>query len=279
MPTVTKQTTKPVKAKPSGGGILSRIKPIQDVETGYSLLIYGRSGTGKTRVAVSFPKPLLLIGSEDGTKSVSKEKGVDFVRLTESADMPTLIEHARENYKTVVLDTATMLQDLILAEILGRDQLPTQKSWGMATRDQYGQCGLQTKEHLRSLLNLINLGIHVVIVAQERNFTNETESEILSPSMGANMQPGVAGWLNPAVDYIAQTFLRQSMEEVNVKIGGTDKKVKRATGKTDFCLRVGPDPIFTTKFRLPKGTELPEVIVMREKDSVYEKIAALIEGE
>jgi len=269
MPKVRKESRTDTKAS----GVLARIAPVSAVDTGLKINVYGRSGTGKTTFACTFPKPLLLIGTEDGTKSVSNVKGVDFVMLEESGEIGELVDFcSKSKYKTVVLDTATGLQDLILKEILGLEELPVQKSWGMATRDQWSQCALQTKERLRQLLGL---DCHVVILAQEREFNVETDaSDLLMPYVASALTPSVTGWLNPACDYICQTFIRPKVGVKRVKIGGKviEKEVKERGA--EFCLRVGPDAVYTTKFRAPKGWDIPDAIV----DPSYDKLVKLIKG-
>jgi len=271
MPIVKKQTNHKTTKK-HGSSVVDRIGPVSLANSDMKINIYGRSGTGKTTLACTFPKPLLLIGAEDGTRSVHNVNGVDFVPITTSGELTELTEYViqSDKYKTVVLDTASSLQDMILKEIMGIDELPAQKSWGMASRDQYGQCSLQTKERLRALLNLKDC--NVVILAQEREFNTESDGSLLMPYTGSALTPSVTGWLNPACDYICQTFIRQRTELRTIKIGKKVSKKEQTIKGVDFCLRVAPDPVFMTKFRLPKGTELPEFLI----DPNYEAIDKLI---
>jgi ABC-type dipeptide/oligopeptide/nickel transport system ATPase subunit len=69
MPTVSRQSN--VASKNKGGGIASRIVPVAQAARGFTMALYGRSGSGKTRLSCTFPKPLLLLGAEEGTGSVS----------------------------------------------------------------------------------------------------------------------------------------------------------------------------------------------------------------
>lgn len=113
---------------------------------------------------------------------------------------------------------------------------------------------------------------NVVIIAQEREFNVESDSELIAPSVGAALTPSLTGWLNPAVDYICQTYIRPKMVDVKTKVG--DKVVvNRQRGKgVEYCLRVEPHDLYTTKFRLPRGKIMPECIV----DPSYDKIMELI---
>ena len=132
----------------------------------------------------------------------------------------------------------------------------------MASREQWGQCALQMKELLRLLLKLT---CHVVIIAQEREFNNDDEGDLLMPFVASALSPSVVGWLNPACDYIGQMFIRRRFiikeSKVKTKKGVKIIKTQVPTKGVDYCMRVGPDAVFTTKFRLPKGSILPEVLV------------------
>ncbi len=71
-------------------------------------------------------------------------------------------------------------------------------------------------------------------------------------------------------------FIRQKMETKKTKVGqGAQSKTieTEVPGKgVEYCTRVGPNSVYTTKFRVPKGTPLPEVLV----DADYTKLMALI---
>ena len=116
-------------------------------------------------------------------------------------------------------------------------------------------------------------GTNVVILSQEREFNNDESSDVLSPHVSSALSPSVVGYLQPAVDYVAQTFVKEVeyTREVKLKNG---KKLKKTENKIEYCLRLGPSPVYATKVRIPKGGKVPEFIT----DPSYEKIAALIEG-
>jgi len=290
MPTrVTKQKPTTVARSPDTQKELSS-NGVQQV--GIKLNVYGRGKTGKTRLACTFPKPLLLIGTEDGTRSVCTNRrpkpphkhiyelliggeptGVDFVRLERSQDIEELVKLS--GYNSYGLDNAGGLQDIILKEILGLDEIPIQKTWGMAERSHWITCGAQTKERLRSIIDLADQqGKNVVIIAHERNFDESGDSEVTIPSIGSALTPAVAAWLNGACDYICQTFIREHIEQRTSKIGGKEVTTNVRTGKHDYCLRTGPHSVYMTGFRLPPEAKLPDMIV----DPNYQKILRIIQG-
>jgi len=250
-----------------------------DKDDGIKINIYGRAKTGKTTLWATFPKPILAIICSGGRRP-GEMKSIDTPEYRKTID-PKILRHAdqlpgllrtAQDYQTVVLDHGSSLQDLILAEILGLDELPTQKSWGMATLQQYGTCSLRMKESFRATLSL---SCNVVIVAQEREFNSEGEGELLLPFVASAMTKSVVGWLNPAVDYICQTFIRQRTESEAVKIGKKTVTIQKRAKGVEYCLRTGPDETYTTGFRVPRGTKLPDVIV----DPTYAKIKMLIDGK
>lgn len=279
MPAV-KKTTLNIKKPKGGGGVVDRIAPVSLLDKRILINVYGKSGSGKTTLACTFPKPLLLVGTEDGTKSIYNVQGVDFVRIYDPDELGEIQRHVQEGgkYKSVVLDNATGLQDLQIKAILGLDEVPVQKSWGMASQSEWGQCAIMMKERLRGLLGLPT---HVVVIAQERAFNvDEGANEVLLPSVASALSPSVAGWLNGAVDYICETFLKRRTESVQVKIGKKTITKNKVVKGVDYCLRTGPDDVYTTKFRVPRGTTLPEFIINPDFESIHSILtAAMKEGK
>lgn len=280
------------------GNAVSRIKPMNfDPNEGIKIMLYGESGTGKTTCWGSFPGKLLALICSGGKRpgelrslnTPENKKRIDTVTIQTPGEILELAEYAESSgkYQGVIMDHCTGVADMVLAKILGLDpkDLPEQKSWGLATRQQYGQQTAQCKELFKALLGL---SCNVVMIAQERIFNNKSDSDesvdelpesfgselMIKPKVGAAMGPALTGWLNTAVDYICQTHLRQRVETVTTKLGGKDVATTKKVQGVEYCLRVAPDVLFTTKFRQPKGYKLPEVIV----DPTYEKIIKHIQG-
>lgn len=285
MPTVKKVTGEPkptpTPTSASGGGrsgISSRIVPVAEYDRpGVRINIYGRNGTGKTTLACSFPKPLLLVGFEDGTRSVTNVKGVDFIRMTSSKDCVDLAKFlGSSKYASVVVDTATSLQDIILMELLGLDSVPVQLGWGTVSQTQYRQRSEKTREVLRLFLTLNQ---NVVILAQEKDHTKKseeddakTDTEVLNPFMASSLGSATCSWLHDCSDYICQTYIREKTVTKEFKVGDkvTTRNVK--VGGVDYCLRTLPHPMYASKLRVPRGKDIPECIV----DPDYKKLLNLI---
>lgn len=274
MPSITKQSNNS-KSK------VKQLRSAWDLTEGIKVLLYGQSGSGKTTFWATFPKPILAIICSGG-KNPGELKSIDTPEYRKTID-PRIIENTSDilellksagDYKTVVLDHVSGLQDFTLKEILGLEEIPAQKSWGLATQQEYGQSTLQCKEYLRSLLNLPD---NVVIIGQERVFGGREDgvpSDVIQPTIGVSVTPSLAGWLNPACDYVLQMFRRPKMVTKMQKVNGKEIPVASRGKGVEYCARTEPHDIYMTKFRVPKGLVLPEVIV----DPDYVKLSALIRG-
>ena len=286
-PVVRRQVPVPAKKTTTRkGSILDR--PMEDpfgINNPFiSLSLYGSSGTGKTTLWSSFPGPILVILCSGGKipgelKSVAVADRAKIKKVYTIEEPQDILEIAdmQQNtgtYATTIMDHSTDLQGMVLAQILGLKKAPPQLSWGLATREQWGQVSLQTREYLERILDLNNC--NRVIVSQQREDEPSSDSDIALPTIGPALTPRTAGWLNPACDYICQTFLQGKTEvrKTVMKNGKTSETTIKVKG-VNYCLRTGPNDLYTTKFRVPKGTYLPDYIV----DPSYDKILALIKGK
>ncbi len=290
MPTISRQAATQRPGTPTRkASILDRLEGIEfSQEEGIQLLLYGRSGTGKTTIWSTFPAPILAIVCSGGKRpgelrSIDTPENRDRIKqikVKHSDDVKEVLQALKADpgrFKTVVLDHASGLQDRILAEILNLEELPPQKSWGMARKQDYGQCGLQCKELMRSLLSLP--GTNSVIVAHEKDFSNDdaTDDGVAVPFVAAGMMPSIVAWLNGSVDYICQTYIRQKESVKLVKSPGSKEPVEIRTklkGQVEFCLRTAPDAVYMTKFRMPMERRhlIPASIV----DPNYDKLMQII---
>jgi hypothetical protein len=260
--------------------ILKKIKPVQARSGGIKLAIYGRAKSGKTRLACSFPKPMLLVGTEDGTQSVATVPNLDFVQIASSDDLGTLIEHCKSSrkYQTICLDTAGGLERIILKEVLGLTDIPLQKGWGMTDKGTWGVINTQCTERLDKLLNLNDtLRMNVIIIAHEREFkTDGMPTDMVKPHIGAALSPGTATWLEAAVDNLCQTYIRDQVKITKIaQDDGTTIDLEEPTGKKEYCIRTGPHSYFRTGFRCAPNVNLPDAIVNPD----YGKILEVITGK
>ena len=301
MPKAVKQTKKKtVRRKPitrSNGQLLGSLVPFES-RGELKVLVYGDSGTGKTVFWSSFPKPILAIlcSGGRGTNELDSAEACNLKGITpyylgdpsygagygtgSCDDLLTLAEELQSDnyYSTIVIDHWTGIQDLRIAEILGLDEIPVQKNWGMASREKYGERSVNMKKYLRGFMDLVDK--KVVFVCQELVTNVEPQSDLdILPHVSPALSDSVRDWLEPAANYIIRTFIKQRTEKYTTKLLGKEVEQERdIKGEFDYCLMTGPSDIYKTKFRLPPSVKKPEYLNVTGK-SGYDEIMKLIEGK
>jgi hypothetical protein len=272
---------RPAKVKPISRPQTRTTKPptkkVSDTNSSRSYVIYGISGTGKTTLAGSFPKPALLLDINDkGTDSISDIKGIE---VAECPDWETLeewmyylLENPKE-YKTVIIDTVTQMQSIAIEMILKKKKKSTDRAgdWGTMSQREWGDVASEMKSKINTFRDL---PLETVFLAQARVFNvneDDMDEQEIAPEVGPRLSPSVKDAINAAVDVIGSTFVRKRI----IKKKGVEGKKPREIEKTEYCLRVGPNPVYITKIRKPKSIVAPAVII----DPVYEDILEIIKGE
>ena len=100
------------------------------IPTNVKMMLYGQAGFGKSTVALSAPKPLLL-DFDNGVKRVndSNLQGVDIVQVTSWNDMKDLMNENLSVYQSIVVDTIGKMMDFIISYKCGTRQ-PSIRDWG-----------------------------------------------------------------------------------------------------------------------------------------------------
>jgi hypothetical protein len=259
---------------------LPGVRKVADVKRTRSTVLYGRSGSGKTTLASSWPKPMLYLDVKDeGTDSISDVDGIDVKDIESFEDLEDtlfwLIRNPKK-YKTVVIDTMSQLQEMVVNEVAEdkKKKLKGKRAgdFGTLTKQDWGEVSSKMKS---MIIDFRDLPMEVVFIAQDRTFNLNDEEDAgddaLSPEVGPRLMPSVASVLNAAVSTIGNTFIRVR----TIKKTDPDTKKKTVTEKKEYCLRLGPSPLYVTKVRKPKKFSAPDFIV----DPDYEDIVAIITGD
>lgn len=252
------------------------VRDVAKVSRPRSFVFYGRSGSGKTTLSGTFPKPLLLLDVRDeGTDSIADVEDIKVMDVPTWDDFEDAYWWLKKNpkaYKTVVVDTVTQLQQIAIEKVLMDKKKDVSKAgdWGTMTKREWGDVAQLMKTWI---VNLRDLPMEVVFLAQDRVFNFDEDSgdaeEQLTPEVGPRLSPSVAATLNAAVSVIGNTYVRLKTYKKEVKGKTVEKQ------KTEYCLRIGPNPVYVTKIRKPKRIEAPAFIV----DPSYEEIINAIKGE
>lgn len=260
-----------------------RSKPVGEKKYHGSTALYGRSGTGKTTLAATYPKPILYLNIRDnGTDSISDEDDIDVVDIETSEELQEQILwcHKKANkgklpYKTIVLDTMSQLQGIFVEEL--GEQKGLQKKgkkagdFGTLTKQDWGKIAGDLKA---VIMDVRNLPVEAVFICQERIFNAGDEEDDgldqLEPEVGPKLMPSVKNDLNASVSVIANTFIRIK----TTKEKDPETKMKKTKVEKIYCLRVGPNAVYTTKIRKPKGITAPDFIV----DPTFRKLKKIMKG-
>lgn len=157
--------------------LLDSISKPQDRAT--IVTICGDSGLGKTSLAATFPKPI-VIRAEDGLQGVPSELRPDAFPLLQSVkelweQLRTLLQEEHD-YQTLIVDSATALERLFITHILESD--PKKPSSINTALGGYG-AGLAAvaalHQRVRKACGLLNerKNMHIVFVAHADTETIE----------------------------------------------------------------------------------------------------------
>ena len=138
-------------------------------------LIYGQPGVGKTTLACSAPSPV-VIDFDGGMGRLRVIDQRDSVPVQSWDDVFTVLQEIAEAgcYKTVVIDTASKMVDLIITKICG-NQNPTIQKWGLINT-----------EFKRLLRELRQMNMNVLFIAQRDKEKTGGEDERYIPQFRAS---------------------------------------------------------------------------------------------
>lgn len=302
-PSINRQVSpRPKQAAFPDGSVLATAVPVTALrEERVKVCIYGRNRSGKTTLAAQFKKPILFISAEPdangGTTSIANVDGVSLIRVSArrlpgdkvhgSAKVVAIAnELAGANpFATVVLDTVTSLQDVILVELMGLPKVPEMMSWGMVPDGTYQQRAEKLRETIRPLLDLTNCNL--VILAQEKDH-NAAEDRggknklMHTMQMGSFMAPALgatnAQWLQDACGYVMHLYEDELQQEVAIpQMNGEPPIVQRVgTGKRQRHLRLLYHPNFAAGGRWQFDKNVPEFVTAPTPGELYRAMAKYI---
>lgn len=236
---------------------------------------YGDIGTGKTTLASTFPKPLLIIDcKEKGTDSISDVKGVDVFRPECWDDVEEIFWHVKHSakYKTVVIDTLGGLQYLATEQVMQDTNKKGEVGhWGTMTQSMWLKVSTKMKN---IILDIRDLDVNAVFTAHEKVFKVDEDEELeedapkIAPKVGPATMPSVKNTVLAAVNIIGCTYISEKYVKLKPKKKGLRPREKRVV---DYCLKIGPHGSYITKVRKPKVKVLPAVLV----DPSYEDLLKL----
>lgn len=232
-------------------------------------LVYGKIGTGKTYFSGTCPGPKLFLDiRERGLKSVVGAEGDQKKRIVDTFEMFMMayfyLRSGQHNFQTVVLDNITNLQKLILNYCMGKEE-----NWDptidkdMPSRREYGYLA----QYMQTwIINFRNLPMNVIFISQEKS-GDDTDLESDEPVIFPLLTQSVRGIVGGAVDFVGQTYIKSMEQEKDGKVVTVPK----------FCMRIGPNPRYQTKIRLPQTCSKTAPLAIA--NPTYAKIKKIMEGD
>lgn len=248
-PKVSSEQAKRIRA------VEKKIKPAVELEQNIRILIYGRSGAGKTRLGSTAPRPLLVDINDKGWDSVRRDFNPSVYpldRWTELQDVYWYLAAGEHEHESVVLDNVTSMQTLCMKFVLGdeasrdasRDpDMPSRPTW------------FKVAELMKTqITNFRNLPMHIIFLANQRVREVGEEEEASETMVTPGCSPSIQTHLEQATALIGHL----SSREVRVK----SKKSKKSRMVVRRRLLVGPSDRYATKERygvFPASIEAPNL--------------------
>lgn len=161
---------------------MSKIRKPEELPVKQTVIggIYGQPGIGKTSIALSFPKPL-LIDTDNGLYRVQAEYRCDSVQVENFQDILDVLQEDLKDYDTIVIDTLGKLIDFILDKIgkenpnlIQKDGTVSIKAWGVV------------KNNFKAFKTAVqDLNKNLIFVSHEKEST-ENDVRIIRPDVAGS---------------------------------------------------------------------------------------------
>lgn len=114
--------------------ILDNVIPVSEIQEGKFVVVYGRSGSGKTWFGSSFPKPMLYLKiGDDGANTIKNVEEIYVKEINKVSELKQALEECLQDkkYESVFVDTFSLLVNEWKNEnIIKKNKKMTQQAWG-----------------------------------------------------------------------------------------------------------------------------------------------------
>ena len=253
------------------GGL--KLQKVSEVPTHFNMMIYGKSGVGKTRLvgsahAVPDMRRVLYIDIEGGVMTLRKEfPEVERVRITTWKEMQAVYDAlfaGGHGFQTVILDSLTEIQKFNMDEIMRkliedkdeRDMdVPSLREWGKNLE--------QTRRFVRAFRDL---PLNVLFTALVREDKDRLQRPINLPSLSGKMAGEVAAFLDIVLYY--------SMKEATV--GGEETQVRvLQSAATESTIAKDRSGLLPPVLINPDMSDLYDIIVRKTSEVGASKIVPI----
>ena len=238
-------------------GILDSAVDIQELGQRNFWVLYGKSNSGKTYVASTFPKPLLYIQiGDDGSNTIARVEGIKAISIENIEQFKTLCEELKKDkkYATIVVDTFSMVvNEWVQQKVTTKGKKMTQQLWGDLKTEQ--------EELIKALQRLAKKHI-VVATCHESMDTIEGMEDEITPDIRPSVSKGARTYLEGMANYGIHTT--KIIKEVTK--GNETKEVVK------YAADIGPNPYYWTKLQVDPSIKVPKRIINPTYDKFMEVI-------
>lgn len=240
-------------------GLLDEAVDIQELGQRNLWVLYGKSNSGKTWVASTFPKPMLYLQiGDDGANTIARVEGVKALRVDTVQKLSDISRELLKDktYKTAVVDTFSLLVNEWTSEkVTGKGKRMTQQLWGDLKNDQ--------EDVIKTMYKIARRHI-VVLTCHESTDSIEGMEDEITPDVRPSVSKGARTYLEGMANYGIHTT--KIIKEVSK--GNTTKEVVK------YAADIGPNPYYWTKLQIDPSIKVPARII----NPTYEKFMEIING-
>ena len=224
-------------------------------------VLWGKSGSGKTHMLSTFPKPILYLQyGDDGTGTIEDVDGIDVIVIEDQKHLEGLLEEARldEKYATIAVDTFSLfVNEWIDENAVRKNKRVTQQMWGDLKTD--------TEKLIKMAKTLSRYKITVLTCHEATDVIEGMEDEIM-PDVRPSVSKGARTYLESMANFVIHTTVIE--KEVTKKDGTTEVVARHAA-------HLAPNPYYWTKLQKPAHIKVPKLVA----NPTYDKIINLMKGE
>lgn len=145
------------------------------------VLIYGQAGMGKSTLALSMPKPL-LIDCDGGAHRINVMHRVPTLQVDSYDQILEVLKEDLREYETIVIDTGGKMLDFIATYLIKRNS-KLGKANGSLTLQGYGE----RKQEFSAFVKQVSmLNKHIVFVAHRETRTEDDNTRFVPLFGGSN---------------------------------------------------------------------------------------------
>jgi hypothetical protein len=224
------------------------VSPVPEDVPYLNLLVYAETGVGKTRLAGSAAEvegmyPVLACDTEGGTLTLRQfpeeiRKRIEIVKYKDRKEIEKLYNELAMDtsgyYKTVLLDSATEIQDMdmiaIMKDVVKRDpdrdiDVPSQREWGVS------------RSHMRKIIRAYrDLPMHTIITALVIEDKEEGRKPRYYPSLPGKLKSEIGGF----VDIVGYMYKNDDQKRT-IQFEGTQRVIAKDRTGTLGGFMIDPD--------------------------------------